>query len=234
MKPATRDWLEGLREFAAAHRLGKPLAVPESPAERAAERMILSARLADWLTGSETILADRRVWLAERDDAADADRDPAIVITTSPVGIAVVEEQLAVGSLPARAVAERTAAVTELEYRLWCIRHPDDARDRHINIWNWIKTLSSPGIRWLRERPTGCTGPGSLARGRPTAAIATSGSSTVATPRSSRRSWRSRGCGAPGEAAGRRRRRGGPVAVDCSRRHGSLGFSGVSPVFGAA
>jgi hypothetical protein len=140
MTPATRDWLEGLREFAAAHRLEKPLVVPESPAERAAERMILAAQFADWLTGSEAILADRRAWLAERDDAAKADPDPAIVITTSPIGIAAVEEQLAGGSLPARAVSERTAAVTELEYRLWCIRHPDDARDRHINIWNWIKT----------------------------------------------------------------------------------------------
>jgi len=144
MTPATRDWLEGLREFAAAHRLEKPLAVPESPAERAAERMILAARLADWLAGCEAILAARRAWLAERGDAADADRDPAIVITTSPVGIAVVEEQLAVGSLPARAVAERTVAVTELEYRLWSIRHPDDARDRHLNMWNWIKTQVPP------------------------------------------------------------------------------------------
>ena len=140
MTPATRDWLEGLREFAAGHRLKKPLIVPESPTELAAERMILAARLADWFTGSEAILADRRVWLAERDDAAGADPDPAIVITTSPVGIAVVEEQLAVGSLPAQAIAGRTAAVTELEYRLWCIRHPDDGLDCHVNIWNWIKT----------------------------------------------------------------------------------------------
>ena len=55
MTPATRDWLEGLREFAAAHRLEKPLVVPESPAERAAERMILAAQFADWLTGEKSM-----------------------------------------------------------------------------------------------------------------------------------------------------------------------------------
>ena len=35
---------------------------------------------------------------------------------------------------------DRVEAVTELEYRLWCIRSPDDGFIRHVNLWNWIKT----------------------------------------------------------------------------------------------
>ena len=137
MRPATRDWLDGLRTFATAHRVGKPLAVTGSPAQQAAERMILAAQLATWLDGSDAILQARAAGPAA---TARGDTDPALVITTSPTGIAVAEEQLARGSLPARAVAGRAVAVTELEYRLWCIRQPDDAYERHVNLWNWIRT----------------------------------------------------------------------------------------------
>lgn len=137
MRPATRDWLDGLRAFAAAHRVDNPLAVAGLSAQQAAERMILAAQLATWLDGSDAILQARSAGLPRSDDA---DSDPALVITTSPVGIAVAEEHLARGSLPARALAGRAAAVTEVEYRLWCIRHPEDGHARHINIWNWIKT----------------------------------------------------------------------------------------------
>jgi hypothetical protein len=144
MLPAARDWLAGLREFAAAGRVEKPLAAAGSPAEQAAERMILAAQLSTWLAGCETILQARREALATGADPVQHDPDPAIVITTSPVGIAVAAEQFAGGSLPARAVAGRAAAVTELEYRLWCIRHPDDGYARHVNIWNWIKTRVPP------------------------------------------------------------------------------------------
>ena len=137
MRPATRDWLDGLRAFAAAHRGEKPLAVTGSPAQQAAERMILAAQLATWLDGSDAILQARAAGPAATERG---DTDPALVITTSPTGIAVAEEQLARGSLPARSLAGRAVAVTELEYRLWCIRQPDDAYARHMNLWNWIKT----------------------------------------------------------------------------------------------
>ena len=40
----------------------------------------------------------------------------------------------------AAAEAWRIVPVTELEYRLWCIRHPDDDHRHHVNHWNWIKT----------------------------------------------------------------------------------------------
>jgi len=137
MHAATREWLDGLRDFAATKRLECPLAAAGTPAEQAAERMILAAQLSTWLAESEAILAARGDWLS---GGRSGDPDPAIVITTSAVGIDAAAELFAGGSLPARAVASRAVAVTELEYRLWCIRHPDDQHARHINIWNWIKT----------------------------------------------------------------------------------------------
>ena len=110
-------------------------------AEGAAERMILAANLATVLAGWDTVEAARR---ASGSGASPLDPDPPLVITTSGIGIGVVGEQLATGSLPARAIADRAVAVTELEYRLWCIRHPDDEYQRHIVLWNWIKTRVPP------------------------------------------------------------------------------------------
>jgi hypothetical protein len=138
MFPTTRTWLAGLRDFATEHRLRQPLAESTGAAARAAERMILAANLATALAGWETVLAVRRAGEPEIDPA------PAVVITTSPGGIAVAAEQLATGSLPARSLAAHAVAVTELEYRLWCIRHPDDGHRLHVNLWNWIKTSVPP------------------------------------------------------------------------------------------
>lgn len=136
MRAASRAWLDGLREFAATRRVEKPLLAAGSLAEQAAERMVLAAQLSTWLAGSEAILAARREWPASN----PGDPNPAVVLTTSPVGIGVADELLAAGSLPVRAIAGQAVAVTELEYRLWCIRQPDEGHARHINIWNWIKT----------------------------------------------------------------------------------------------
>ena len=141
MLSTSRIWLDGIREFAAEHRLRKPPREPASVAEGAAERMILAANLATVLAGWDTVEAARR---ASGSGASPLDPDPPLVITTSGIGIGVVGEQLATGSLPARAIADRAVAVTELEYRLWCIRHPDDEYQRHIVLWNWIKTRVPP------------------------------------------------------------------------------------------
>lgn len=137
MLATSRTWLEGLRDFAAEHRHRKPLAEPAVKECGAAERMILAAHLATTLAGWEQVLADRQ---AHAKGMPGSDPDPAVVITTSAVGVAVAREQLAAGSLPARDLAERAVAVTELEYRLWCIRHPDDGYVTHVNFWNWVKT----------------------------------------------------------------------------------------------
>lgn len=144
MLATTRTWLEGLRGFAAEQRSRRPLRESADATEQAAERMILAVHLADLLAGWASIVIARDAWRAGKPDESEIDLDPAIVITTSPVGIAVVAEHLATGSLSARALAERALAVTELEYRLWCIRHPDVAHRRHVNVWNWIKVSVPP------------------------------------------------------------------------------------------
>lgn len=137
MRAETRDWLDGLIAFAAEHRLRKPLLPPDDASRVAAERMILATQLATWLTGWETVEQERRACARH---AMPADPEACLVITTSPVGIAVTDDLLSAGSPSAQALAGRSVAVTELEYRLWCIRHPDDTNTHHINLWNWIKT----------------------------------------------------------------------------------------------
>ena len=135
------NWLDGLRHFVHDRRLSKPLrASVVSSAESAAERSIIAASLATRLAEIDAVRESRRM-------LPDADPNPAIVITTSAVGIAAVEEMLA--SVPdlATLAGDRVEAVTELEYRLWCIRSPDGEFIRHVNAWNWIKT-AVPKQRW--------------------------------------------------------------------------------------
>jgi hypothetical protein len=135
MKTATRDWLDGLRAFAAEHRIAKPLATPASAtaAAWAAERSILGAALA-------TRLADLEPLRAARASLAGADPDPAVVLTTSPAGIVAAEAILEGSPDLAALVGDRLVAVTELEYRHWCMRHPDDDQLLHLTLWNWIKS----------------------------------------------------------------------------------------------
>ena len=142
MRPDTRNWLDNLRAFAIDQRHTKPPVTAASPAEQAAERMILAAQLSTWLAGVEDIVAARRAWLDEADPEGDC--DPAIVVTTSPVGIGVAEHLAQAGSLPARSLAQSLVAVTELEYRLWCMREPDDHGRLHVTVWNWIKSHVPP------------------------------------------------------------------------------------------
>ncbi len=137
MRAETRGWFQGLQQFVLEHREKKPLVPPDDPALTAAERMILATQLATWLTGWESVERERRHWAA-LDPTTDS--EPALIVTSSPVGIAVTEDLVSGGSPPAQALAGRAAAVTELEYRLWCIQHPDEHNARHVNLWNWIKT----------------------------------------------------------------------------------------------
>lgn len=143
MTTDTRAWLDGLRAFAFAHRERKPVAdlATDGPAQRA-ERAILAADLTTRLATFGDLLAART---AAGRQASDT--DPAVVITTSPVGIAVVADLLASPTHGLQPLAAGTAAVTELEYRLWCIRRPDDEYRLHVNLWSWVKT-SVPEQRW--------------------------------------------------------------------------------------
>lgn len=150
MNPTTREWLLGLRDFAAERRDQKPARPPAvDPAASAAERSILGATLATRLAEIDTIRAARRSRqsVALPDPATDPDADPALVLTTSPVGIDSAEQLLASSGDLAAIVGDRLAAVTELEYRLWCIRHPDEGHLLHVNLWNWVKTRV-PRQRW--------------------------------------------------------------------------------------
>lgn len=143
MTPATRAWLAGLREFAAAHRAERAAAgADQPPAEAAGERTILAAHLVGWFADVEGLLAARAAWA--RAYGGERDPDPALVLTTSVVGLDATAGVLGSGEPLAAALATRVACVTELEYRLWCIRAPDDGWRRHVNHWNWIKTRVPP------------------------------------------------------------------------------------------
>ncbi|MEI6240802.1 MAG: hypothetical protein WCR51_10460 [Planctomycetia bacterium] len=172
MNQQTREWLAGLRQRVAVTRRGPG---PAGPAGRgqppaavaAAEKMILGAHLALWIDHELLpLLAERR---AARGPGTDP--DPAIVITTSPVGIDVVDEAFA-RSEPLRAsLREQVVAVTEREYREWTKAHPDADHRLHVNHWSWVKTsvpatradefaaysLAASEASWLhRTGTTGC------------------------------------------------------------------------------
>lgn len=138
MRPETRGWLDGLRGFAAEHRRTKPPRISADAAEHAAERAILAAHLVSWLDDLSADMASRQA------AGGDRDPDPAIVLTTTAAGIEAAETLAAGGHPLAVAIEPKLAAVTELEYRLWCIRAPDDTHRFHVNHWNWIKTRVPP------------------------------------------------------------------------------------------
>lgn len=141
MRAATVTWLEGLRDFAAARRLDHPAAAPGPDAAAwSAERSIIGASLALRLAELDAVRQARR-------ELASVDPDPVIVLTTSPAGMAAVTSLLA-GSTGLALIADsRIISVSESEYRLWCIEHPDDAHRLHVNLWSWVKTRV-PRQRW--------------------------------------------------------------------------------------
>lgn len=142
MRPTTRNWLDGLRAFANELRARRPVPDLSSPdATLAAERMILTAHLVTRLGRIDDMLAARRSRVAASATAGATalDPDPALVLTTSPVGI-ITAAELVGPSGSFTSLAPWLAFVTELEYRLWCIRSPDEAFARHVNLWNWVKT----------------------------------------------------------------------------------------------
>lgn len=133
MRQDSRDWLEGLRAFAADVNPAGPAVAAWSAAERA----ILTTHLVSWFDGIGAWTAARRRFAAELGPAADP--DPVVVLTTSPVGIAAVEELGRAGGSMAAVLAPRLTCVTEVVYRRWCIRHPDGSFRHHVNHWSWLK-----------------------------------------------------------------------------------------------
>lgn len=133
MRDETRDWLEGLRGSVADRRVATDDTGPARQREEtAAVRMILAAHLASWVDEQDAWLGARRAFATT---SADIDPEPAIVLTTSAAAIGDAEATFAAGAL-----GPRVAVVTELEYRRWCMRRPDDAHRLHVTHWNWVKT----------------------------------------------------------------------------------------------
>lgn len=140
MRPATREWLAGLRQRIAAMRRGPGPAGPagaasSSAALLAAERMILAAHFSVWIDHDLLPLLETRLAAGGQ----DADPTPAIVVTTSPAGISVVDDTLARDEPLRASLRERVAAITEREYREWTKARPDPAHLLHVNHWSWVK-----------------------------------------------------------------------------------------------
>ena len=155
MLEAAREWLEGLRDFAADPPRRPRPAADATPAEIAAQRTIIAASLVTWIdTELPGLLAGH-----------PTGREPVVVVTTSSAGLAAVAELLGRNDPLIVSLRPLVAAVSELEYRLWCIRRPDPDHALHVNHWNWIKTRVptdrraalagrplSPGERWWIHR----------------------------------------------------------------------------------
>lgn len=99
--------------------------------ESAAQTQILAAHAKSW--GIPTLSR-----------LAAAFPDGAIVVTTSPPGLAAWSDLIS--GLPAP-IAERVATATEIEYRGWCMRSPDESHRLHSVVWSWIKAPLPPQRR---------------------------------------------------------------------------------------
>jgi len=147
MTPESEAWAEGLRADAAAsrvdgHETGRPTAA------FAAERALLAAHLVAWFdTELPGLLAERAADAARGGHGIDP--EPAIVLTTTAAGCAAAAELLDRDDPLTRQVRGRFACVTELEYRRWCMRHPDDEYRLHMAHWSWMKTRV-PSQWWPR------------------------------------------------------------------------------------
>ena len=143
-------WLARLRNFLVCERKkirpqGKkspPRHTPSSHSQ-AAEEELLEAKIRCWLAGLEQRLVNVSRWNALR---------PAVVITTTPVGIRACEKL--VGESELGAVFDYCCHLTEYEYRYWCKEEADINFQFHINYWAWIKTsVPSTRMHEFRDYP---------------------------------------------------------------------------------
>ncbi len=97
----------------------------------AAQASILAAHAAAW--GIPTLSR-----------LADTFSDGVIVVTTSPTGLSAWSDLISRFPAP---IAERVATATEIEYRGWCMRSPDETHELHAVVWSWIKAPLPPQRR---------------------------------------------------------------------------------------
>lgn len=145
MRPAARDWLDSLRRFSTEHRLSRPQR-PEPVPVKTGTGHSAGAGLSLPLAAQTEILAAHAVaWgIPTLNRLAATFPDSAIVVTTSPPGVAPWSNLIA--RLPAL-IAERVATATEIEYRGWCMRSPDESYELHAVVWSWIKAPLPPQRR---------------------------------------------------------------------------------------
>jgi len=149
MTDATQAWLDGLRDHAAASRRDAH-DDDRQAAMIAAERSVLAAHLAVWLdTELPGLLAERTADSAAGGPSrnAEMDAEPALVLTTTVVGLGAAADLLGRDDPLMRQWRERFACVTEIEYRRFCMQHPDHDYRLHVAHWSWMKTRVPPQ-RW--------------------------------------------------------------------------------------
>ena len=114
-------------ETGAGHRTGSTSSAPALAAQAA----ILAAHAAAWGLPTLTQIAATLP-------------DGAIVVTTSPPGLAAWSDLISRLPTP---LSQRVATATEIEYRGWCMRSPDESHRLHAVVWSWIKAPLPPQRR---------------------------------------------------------------------------------------
>ena len=139
MTPAARDWLNGLRRFSEEHRATQAPLVAAVPSETGSKRSPPAHGDSAAAIGAQgAIIANKcAAWgLSTLLDLAAARPDAVIAVTTSAPGLEAIARMVA--SLP-EPIIGRVAIATEMEYRFWCMRAPDEAHRLHMMLWSWIK-----------------------------------------------------------------------------------------------
>ena len=145
MRPAARDWLDSLRRFSTEHRLSRPKRPEPVPVETGTGLSPGALPSRDSAAQTEILAAHAKSWgIPTLSRLAAALPEGAIVVTTSAPGLAAWSDLIS--GLPAP-IAERVATATEIEYRGWCMRSPDESHRLHAVVWSWIKAPLPPQRR---------------------------------------------------------------------------------------
>lgn len=145
MRPAARDWLNRLRRFSTEHRLSRPQRPEPVPVETGTGLSPSAGASLAAATQAQILAAHAVAWgIPTLSRLAATLPEGAIVVTTSPPGLTAWSDLIS--RLPAP-IAERVAVATEIEYRGWCMRSPDEAHRLHAVVWSWIKAPLPPQRR---------------------------------------------------------------------------------------
>jgi hypothetical protein len=142
MTPETRRWRDGLLTFLEEDRRRprhRSTPDPDQAVIDEVERLVAES-VRQWAKKS---LADqlvaRHAWLNSPSGVAGGDPDPAILLTTTPLGLSVAEQTL-------RDEPGGIICLLEVEYRRFCRLQPDEQLRHHVTAWNWVKT-NLPRVR---------------------------------------------------------------------------------------